>query len=168
VLYKRGGRYWIDITVDGVRYRQSLETKNWQEAKQKEKERIQQATAGRLNKRVETFARLAFGEASDKYLEERRGSLAESSYKKEKQLLVPLKRFFEANPIRKISNQHVLDYRQARSNSGVGPVIINMEVAVLGRMFKKARRWQVLAELKPLRQTVSSVGRALEPKQKER
>ena len=36
-LWKRGHQYWTDFTVEGVRYRKSLETTKLQEAKQWER-----------------------------------------------------------------------------------------------------------------------------------
>ena len=115
------------------------------------------------------FARLPFSDAADKYLEERKGELAEGSYKKERQLLVQPKSSFKTIPLKKVQTQHLMDYRVERQKTGAGPTIINMEVAVIGRMLKKAKRWhQVAADIKPLRQTSTPVGRALEPDQKMR
>ena len=39
-LWKRGRQYWMDVTVNGQRYRDSLGTTDWREAKAFEKERI--------------------------------------------------------------------------------------------------------------------------------
>ena len=38
--YKRGKHYWMDVTVNGVRYRESLETSDWREAQRFERARI--------------------------------------------------------------------------------------------------------------------------------
>src|SRR5437773_3265265 len=44
-----------------------------------------------------------------------------------------------------------------------------MEISVIGRLLKKARRWHVVAsEIKPLKQAVSCVGRALQPQEKKK
>ncbi len=40
MIYKRGKWYHMDDTVNGVRYRLPLRTKNWQEALRLEKEKI--------------------------------------------------------------------------------------------------------------------------------
>ena len=37
-IYKRGKTYHVDVAVNGIRYRESLETANWQEAQRKQKE----------------------------------------------------------------------------------------------------------------------------------
>jgi len=169
VIFKRGKWYWIDSTVEGVRYRQPLKTTNWQKAKQEEKKVVQQALAGTLSRKTEGFARLGFSDAVDQFLIERKPEIAPASYKKEKQLFAKPKLYFGAKPLRKIETQDLLDYRTDRLANKVGSVLVNMEMTALGRLLKKARRWHVVAaEIKPLRQQASSVGRALEPGQKEK
>jgi integrase len=57
--------------------------------------------------------------------------------------------------------EDVLCFREWRSQSGVGPAIINMEVGVIRRMLKRARRWhQFGADIRPLKEP-RSIGRAL-------
>ena len=130
---------------------------------------IRQATSGLLAAKTADFARLGFSEAADRYLEDRRAELAEASYKKERQLLVQPKLHFRSIPLRKLKTQDLLDYRMQRQKTAVGAVILNMEMAVIGRMLRKAKRWnQVAADIKPLRQTGIPVGRALQPDQKKK
>ena len=45
-LWKRGGRYWTDFTVDGVKYRKPLPTSDRNLARQREREAIEQANHG--------------------------------------------------------------------------------------------------------------------------
>jgi len=166
MIYKRGRGnnkwYWMDATVDGIRYRIPLKTKNWQEAKKREKERITDAAEGRLSQKCDNFARLGFSDAADKFLEGRKIELCESSYKKEKQLLVRPKRHFGSLPLRRVETHHLLAYRDQRA-SDVGPVIVNMEMGVIGRILRKAKRWNlVAADIKPLRNRGEEVGRAME------
>ena len=47
-LWKRGGWYWTDFSIDGVRYRKPPETRNWQEAKKAQREMIEDARKGQL------------------------------------------------------------------------------------------------------------------------
>lgn len=47
-LFRRNQIYWTDFTLDGSRYRQSLETTDWREAQGREKEMITQASQGKL------------------------------------------------------------------------------------------------------------------------
>ncbi len=41
-LWKRGKQYWMDVVVNGQRYRESLRTTDWRQAQQLQKERIAQ------------------------------------------------------------------------------------------------------------------------------
>jgi hypothetical protein len=50
-LWKRGGRYWTDFTVDGTRYRKPLRTANRNVAKERERDMVQAARRGRLSDR---------------------------------------------------------------------------------------------------------------------
>ncbi|PYU27677.1 MAG: hypothetical protein DMG32_05605 [Acidobacteria bacterium] len=55
-LYKRGGTWWTDFSVNGQRFRLSLDTTDWREAQRQEKERIAQASAGKLTVESGTFS----------------------------------------------------------------------------------------------------------------
>ena len=39
-LWKRGRQYWMDSVVGGQRYREPLDTTDWREAKELEKQRL--------------------------------------------------------------------------------------------------------------------------------
>ena len=68
-LYKRGKTWHTDFTVNGQRFRQSLETTDWREAQSKEKELIIQASAGKLAHISQQFSKLNFTQAIERYLE---------------------------------------------------------------------------------------------------
>jgi integrase len=160
-LAKRGRTWHTHFFVGGQRYRQSLETSDWREAQAKEKALITAAMAGKLNGSSEDFARLIFADAAEKYLLGRLPDLAESSRQKERQLLVKSKEYFRGQRLRNIEAEDILGFRQWRTAAGVGPAIINMEVGVVRRMLKRAKRWAALAEdIKPLREP-RSIGRAM-------
>jgi integrase len=167
-LVKRGRTWHTHFFVEGVRYRQSLETRDWREAQAKEKELITQATQGNLNASHQGFAKLAFTEASESYFDGRKLELGESSRKKERQLLVKPCGFFQQKRLSKIAAEDVLRFREWRSKTGVGPAIINMEVGVIRRILKRAKRWHLLgADIRPLREP-RSIGRALTYDEKQR
>jgi len=87
--------------------------------------------------------------------------LGESSRKKERQLLVKPREFFQQKCLSKITAEDVLRFRESRSENGAGPAIINMEVGVIRRMLKRARRWHAIAsDIRPLKEP-RSIGRAL-------
>jgi len=160
-LVKRGKTWHTHFFVDGVRYRQSLETGDWREAQSKEKVLIAQAAQGILNASHKGFGKLAFAQAAESYFSGRKLELGESSQKKERQLLVKPCEFFQQKCLSKISIEDVLRFREWRSESGVGPALINMEVGVIRRMLKRARRWHLFgADIRPLKEP-RSIGKAL-------
>jgi integrase len=160
-LKKRGKTWHCHFFVDGQRVRQSLETSDWREAQAKEKELIAQATQGNVAASHQGFAKLPFAQAATSYFNGRKLELGESSQKKERQLLVKPREFFQEKCLTKIAAEDVLRFREWRSESGVGPAIINMEVGVIRRMLKRARRWhQIGADIRPLKEP-RSIGRAL-------
>ena len=67
-LYKRKKTWHTDFSVDGQRFRQSLDTRDWREAQAKEKELIVQASEGKLAAFNQRFSRLRIAEALDNYL----------------------------------------------------------------------------------------------------
>ena len=119
--------------MDGQRFRLSLETTDWRVAQAKQKELIGDAREGRLESLSTEFSRLSFGDAAERYLQSRKLELAPSSLKKEKQLLVQPRTFFDMEPIARISAEGLMGFREWRAKSGVGPAIINMEMGVLRR-----------------------------------
>jgi len=160
-LYKRKKTWWADFSVHGERYRQSLDTTDWREAQARQKELIAQANQGKLAPSSQQFARLAFAEAAERYVDSRRLELSESSLKKERQLLVQPSRYLQATPLTRITTESLLAYREWRIKGVVGASIINMEMGVIRRILKRAKRWHLVgADLKSLKEH-KRVGRAL-------
>jgi integrase len=160
-LYKRGGTWWTDFSVNGQRFRLSLDTSDWREAQRQEKERISQASAGKLTTSGQQFARLAFSEGADRYLEGRKLELSKQSLKKEKQLLKRPRTFFAATRLNRINAESLLAYRESRARDGRKPSYLNMELGVIRRVLKRAKRWHMIADdVRPLKEA-RSVGKAL-------
>ena len=97
-LFKRGKWYWMDDVVNGVRYRLPLKTKNWQEAKSLEKDKIAEIKQGKLGSQGKV-ARQTFSAALDAYLEELKLHGAESTYTTESYVGRSLSRFFGNFPL---------------------------------------------------------------------
>jgi integrase len=168
-LTKRGKTWHTHFFIDGQRYRQSLETTDWRQAQAKEKTLIAAAKQGKLSASSEDFARLIFEDAAVKYLTSRLPELAEQSQKKERQLMVKLNEYFHGKRLRAIEADDVLAYRQWRAAQDVGPSMVNMEVGVIRRMLKRAKRWSLIADdVRPLKGSTSTVGRALTLEEKMR
>lgn len=163
-LYKTAV-WWADFSIDGQRFRVGLDTTNKSEATALAHEKIAQAKQGKLSAKSQSFARLTFPEAAEKYLQTRKLELQPSSLTKETQLLVKLKQHFGITRLNRISVEQVLAYREWRAGT-CGPSLINMEVGVLRRILKRAKLWHSIADdIKPLKEP-STIGRALSPIQK--
>jgi len=161
-LVKRGRIWHTHFFVDGQRFRQSLDTSDWREAQAREKQLITEATRGNLSASYKSFAKLAFTHAAESYFNGRKLELSESSQKKERHLLVKPSEFLRQKCLSKITPEDVQRFREWRSEKGVGSAVINMEVGVIRRMLKRAKRWHLIgAETELARASKFSLGMAL-------
>ena len=159
--YKRNGWWWADFAVNGVRYRVPLDTKDWREALKSEKGKIADAEAGKLTPSSQRYARLGFTQAAESYLGDRLPRLAARSIVTEKERLKPLSAFFRATPLTRISADSVREYIGHRKQRGAANRTVNMELGILRRMLKRAKRWFVISDdIKPLPER-HDVGRAM-------
>ncbi|SRR6266849_1593932 len=165
-LYKRGKTWHTDFTVNGERFRQSLDTTDWREAQSEEKKLIAQASEGKLTPKTHLFARLHFSEAATRYLEDRLPNLAARSIETERERLKPLGKYFGEMPLTRISADSVRAYIAIRKKAGVANKTVNLETGVLRGVLKRAKRWHLFSdEIKPL-PVRHQVGRALSPQEK--
>ncbi len=168
-LWKRNRTWWADVAVNGTRYRQSLETSDHREAKAKEKELVTQIQEGKVAAPSgKAFARLPFDQAADKYLAGRENRVSERTVQFEKERLVPLKRHFGNGLLGRITAEDIATYQQARVGQGISGRTINMEIGVVQRMLKKAKRWDLLAEDVTRYPEASHIGWALIHEEKRR
>src|SRR5579872_7282931 len=117
-IHRRNKIYWTDFSLNGQRFRESLGTTDWREAQRREKELISQATEGKLAPASQQFARLAFSEAADRYVDDRRAHLADRSIVTEQERLKPLKAFLGATAINHISTDSIRQYINRRKHDG--------------------------------------------------
>src|SRR5215469_7116813 len=127
-LYKRKKIWWTDFSVNGQRYRQSLDTTDWREAQAKEKELIAQASHGKLAPLNQQFARLGFSEAAERFLADRLPRLAPRSIQTEKERLRPLKAYLGATHLTRISAELIREYVAQRKAVGVSNKTVNLEL----------------------------------------
>jgi integrase len=154
--------------VNGVRYRLSLDTADWREAQSREKEKILQASTGKLAPSDQQFGRLAFSEAADRYLAGRKLELSPESLEKERWLLVAPRNFFGTSRVSRLTIDDLRAFREERARAGISPAYINMEIGAIRRILKRARRWHLFAEdIKPLKEH-SKIGRALSQEERAR
>ncbi len=168
-LWKRGKTWWADVTVCSTRYRESLKTTDHREARSLEKELVAKIQSGKVAAPAgKAYARLQFSAAADQYIKEREKRVAERTIQFEKERLVPLKKRLGETPLSRITAEAIALYQQDRVGDGVSGRTINMEISVLRRMLKKAKRWAFLAEDVTKYPEQSNVGQALISEEKGR
>ena len=138
-LYKRNKTWWTDFSINGQRYRQSLDTSDWREGQHKEKELIAQASQGKLTPSGQSFARLGFSEAAARFLEQRKVEVSEGTWQTEKDKMKPLQGFFSRMRINQVSADAIRTYQAHRHTAGRHPRTINHEVKLLQRLLRRAK-----------------------------
>ena len=168
MIYKRGKHWHMDSMVNGVRYREALDTTDKREAIALEKKRVGEIQQGRgASPSGKAFARRPFTAAADTWIEERKGHIAERSIQFEKERLKPLREYFGERAITRIRADEIRAYQKHRLDKGLSGKTINMEIGVLRLLMKRAHTWSLVAEdvkLFPKRSRV--VGKALTREQK--
>lgn len=161
-LFKRNRLWWTDFTEDGERYREPLKTKNYQEALQKERERIEEVRHGENLASDRKLAKGSFDQGAERYLQSRKLDLAPRSLAKERESLTAPRRAFGSLPLTKIKPDMVRNYLIQRKEAGLSNATLNMERGAVIRVMRLHKRHRpFLDELKPLRVEASTVGRAL-------
>ncbi len=169
MIYKRKNTYHADVTVNGVRYRQSLETGNWQEAQRKQKELIARILEGKAAPPAGrgSFASLPLEDALEEFVKGRIGRVSERTSQIDRERAKVLKRIMGKTLVRKISAAAIRAYQEARKAEGVSGRTINLEVTLIRQILKRAKRWSVIAdEVENLPENRNTVGRVLTREQK--
>jgi integrase len=143
-LYKRNGIYHCDFTVNGERYRQTLETGDKREAVQRERDLVAQAKQGKLAGRLTDLARVNLPEAFDRYLKER--ELEISNARHEWDCSKPLRSFFESKRLNQITGDDIRAFQAHRIGQGKKPKTVNLEVGLLLRLLKRAKLRHFVAD----------------------
>src|SRR5690348_9769340 len=165
-IFKRGRTWWTDFSVNGVRYRLSLDTTDWRQAQSTEKEKSAEAQSGKLSPAAQSFARLAFTEALERYLSDRAAHVTSRSKRTESDHAKPLRGYFGAITVSRISADAILAYIRCRKEKGISNVTVNMEIGILRRVLKRAKRWSLVAdEIRRLPER-RDIGRALTVEEK--
>src|SRR5665213_37352 len=141
-IYKRGTTFHVDVTVSGIRYRESLETTNWQEAQRRQKELIARASEGKAAapSGKGSFASLPLSEALKQIIAERTGRVSERTSRIDKERSKVLNRHLGETLVRKIDAETIRTYQTARTAEGVKGRTINLEVSLLRITLKRAKR----------------------------
>ena len=162
-LYKRGKTWHTDFSVNGQRFRQSLETTDWREAQARQKELIGHAAEGKLTSGTQQFARLPFTEALDRHLKDRALRVCRRSDITEAAHAVSLRHYFGTTALNRIATgpETILAYIRQRKGNGISNTTLNMEIGILRRVLKRARLWHLVeGDIKRLPER-HNVGRVL-------
>src|ERR1700687_5048713 len=165
-LTKRGKTWHTHFFVDGQRFRQSLDTSDWREAQAKEKDLIARASHGKLAPASQQFSRLNITEAVDRYLGDRAAHVQPRSKRSEHDHAKPLRDYFGSLPIARIDADSILAYVGQRKTSGLSNTTVNMEIGILRRILKRAKRWHFVEDEVPRLPERRDIGRALQPEEK--
>ena len=147
-IYKRGKTYHTDVTVNGIRYRESLETTNWQEAQRLQKELIVRASEGKAAapSGKGSFASLPLEQALAELVQGRVGRVAERTSQIDRERSKALVRHMGKVLVRKIDGDTIRGYQTARRAEGVSGTTVNMEVFLVRQVLRRAKRWSVIAD----------------------
>src|SRR3954470_3316652 len=105
-VFKRNTRYWMDVTVDGQRYREPLNTVERREARTLELRRITEIARRPPDpgNRRRPFGALDIKTAIETYAAERRAQVSARMVAYWKENARPLAAFFDRTPLRKIDS----------------------------------------------------------------
>lgn len=168
MIYQRGVNWHMDVTIQGVRYREALNTTDKREAKNLEKKRVAEIQQGRgASRHGREFARKPFSEALEAFIEESKPHCAERTIQLYRERGKRLAEHFKVTPLYRISARDVAAYQTSRLEAGAGNRTINMEVTVMRLILRKAKLWFTLAEdVRMLPEKGNVVARVLTPQQK--
>src|SRR5262249_20628508 len=123
---------------------------------------------GKLSALSQQFARLGFQVALDRYFEDRAPQLCENSLRSQRDHAKPLREYFAALPLARVSAEAIFAYIRDRKAQGISNVTVNIEIGILRRVLRRAKCWYPLAEdIKPLPEP-RGPGRALSYEEKVR
>ncbi len=163
-LFKRAKWWWTDFSVNGVRYRLPLKTRDWREAQTEEKNAIARATEGKLSPVARTGRLLAFATAAERYKTERKGRVAAGTWRTERDRMKPLTDFFGEKRLASITADNIRQFQAKQTAAGKHPRYANHQVKLLCAVLRRARL--PIPEMELLRVPKPRKGRVLEPKQK--
>ena len=163
---KRGKTWHADFVVAGQRFRQSLDTSDWREAQREETKLKSQAEQGKLTAASQQFSKLNMTEAIKQYLADREAHVQPRSKRSESDHAKPLREYFGSLPIRRIHLDLILSYVRQRKADGLSNTTVNMEIGILRRILKRAKRWHLFADEIPRLPERRDIGRALLPDEK--
>jgi hypothetical protein len=181
-LWKRGRRYWTQVTVHGVRIRRPLcpagstrATTTWQEALQLEKDLIRAASDGKLGahsgKLGAHSAPTKLFDACDELLIAKEATAnTKRAVEFDRERLEVVKRYLGDIKLSSISREMIEGFQAKRRLDGASNRTVNMDVGVLRRVLKRFKHWHRLEDdVKMLTESGGApIGRVLTAEEQER
>lgn len=161
---KRNGAFWMDLRVNGCRYREPLGTRNKSEAGELMLKRVEQlkTKAPDPAKRSKSYGMLEVAAAIERYSTERAFQVSPRTRAYWEEQARPLvKNLPQGLKLKQLSVEHLTDYQNARLSEGRAPKTINGEVSVLRQVLTHAKLWYRFEDYKPVRNHKPPTGRAL-------
>jgi integrase len=165
---KRNGIWHADFSLDGERYRQSLDTTDWREASRKVAEMVDLAKQGKLTPESREFSRLGFSDAIERWFQDAKPRLSPKTYYTEHERALNTKKFFGQTRLKEITVERINAYMRQRAEAGISGATINREIDAVRAVLKRARLWHRVADdVKPFPKR-EPIGRALTADEKAR
>jgi len=159
-LYQRENTWWTHFFVDGMRFRKSLKTSNREVAARRETRLIARAENGAVGP-TSSRPGLRLLEAIDEYLQDRKLEASENTLRLETDRAKRLREGLGNVKLVALTGRVIRLYQGNRHDQGVSNRTINMEIGLLRRVLKKAKRWKFIAEDVKMLHERNGVGRAL-------
>jgi integrase len=170
-LWKRGQQYWIDVVVNGQRYREPLGVSDVREARKLEKDRIVEFSKRRPDpaRRRKMFGSLTITLAIATYVRDRRAQVSGRMLKYWTENGRRLVAVLGDVPLKTLTIDHVTMYQNQRTDEGRAPKTVNGELSVLRQLLRHARLWYRFEEdYRALKNTKPPVGQALTDEEQQR
>lgn len=159
-LYKRGGVWWMEFVVRGVRVRESTYTSNKELAIQAERKRRRRMEASVHGIR-EVSRPTKFSAGAAKWIEENEARWSKSYLAIHRFNLKHLGSAFHPKLLGEISARDIAIYQAKRQKQGASNRTINMEISTLRLMLKRYKLWRAIEEDVHMLPEDEEIGRAL-------
>ncbi len=159
---KKTGAFWMDVRIDGVRYREPLGTRDRGEAGELMHKRIDQLKikAPDIAKRGKSFGSMDIPTAMQAYIIERKAQVSPRMVAYWRESTAALSKHLKIK-LKEITLAHVSVYQNARLEQGKAPKTVNGEISVLRQLLKHAKLWYRFEDYKTIRNHKPPVGQAL-------
>ena len=159
-VFKRGGIYWFEFEFLGSRIRESSHSKNREvcDRLMRERRRLLELSGGGLTK--VTRPKL-FGPAADAYLLDREPHWEPKTRLVHKNSLSHLEPHFAKLMLSEITPALISKYQRARLKHKASPRSVNIEVALLRLVLRKAKLWHHIADDIHMLKERADIGREL-------